>query len=256
MTPCTRSATVIAFILCISLPAWGQEYLLYAPQPATPGQETPSQEGVLVKEILIRKGDTLSGLSRKFSGHGKYYPQILLFNTIKNPDLIYAGNKLRVPLSHKESPELRKHKVSGDKKSPSKAESGTPEQSLPISSQSSDLPLSDLRGAGTGNSEAIRPRKKSAAPAKKSQPPEYPAVTDSRAPLPATQKSASPSSPEVDSAISGQKLFEAAVSSYRRDDCRNAIEQFDRYLADNSGSPLAADATLYKADCYLKLSAQ
>ncbi len=53
-----------------------------------------------------------------------------------------------------------------------------------------------------------------------------------------------------------QKLFETAVKAYRQDDCRTALELLDRYLADNSGSPLAADATLYKAECYLKLSAQ
>ncbi len=53
-----------------------------------------------------------------------------------------------------------------------------------------------------------------------------------------------------------QKLFETAVKAYRQDDCRTALELLDRYLADNSGSPLAADATLYKAECYLKLSVQ
>ena len=57
-------------------------------------------------------------------------------------------------------------------------------------------------------------------------------------------------------AASGHKLFEAAVKAYRQDDCRTALELLDRYLTDNSGSPLAADAQLYKAECYLKLSAQ
>jgi len=245
----------------------GQEYLLYAPQPVTPGQETPSQEGVLVKEIEIRRGDTLYGLSRKFSGHGKYYPQILLFNTIKNPDLIYAGNKLKVPLSHKEPHELtkstrasHKHKASSDKKAQLKAEtepSVTPStESSPISGQKTEIPLSEIKGAGAGNNGAGRLKKKGAASAKKSESIEYPVVPDSSTPLPAAQQSVPPSSPAVDSATSGQKLFEAAVKSYKRDDCRTALEQFDRYLADNSGSPLAADANLYKADCYLKLSAQ
>jgi outer membrane protein assembly factor BamD (BamD/ComL family) len=61
---------------------------------------------------------------------------------------------------------------------------------------------------------------------------------------------------EASEAASGQKLFESAVKAYRQDDCHAALELLDRYLADHSGSPLAADATLYKADCYLKLSAQ
>jgi len=53
-----------------------------------------------------------------------------------------------------------------------------------------------------------------------------------------------------------QKLFETAVKAYRQDDCRTALELLDRYLADNSGAPLATGATLYKAACYLKLSVQ
>jgi TolA-binding protein len=119
--------------------------------------------------------------------------------------------------------------------------------------------LSDLKRIGTGKTGASRTRKKDAVPAAKSQPLEYPVATESSTPstpLPEAQKSVSTPSPAVDSAITGQKLFEAAVKSYRQDDCRTALEQFDRYLADNSGSPLAADANLYKAECYLKLSAQ
>jgi TolA-binding protein len=58
------------------------------------------------------------------------------------------------------------------------------------------------------------------------------------------------------STVAGQQLFEKAVKAYRQDDYREALELFDRYLTDNPGSPMAADASLYKAECYLKLSAQ
>lgn len=271
---CTRSTTVIAaLILCMALPSWGQQYL-YAPQPVTSGQTPPSQDGILVQEIEIQKGDTLSALSRKFSGHGTYYPQILLFNSIKNPNLIYAGDTLKVPLSHDEPHGINrtdikptktshKHKASRLKKAHLKTGTQPPvRQSTgpsPISSPNTELSLSDLKSGGSRKIGAVRLKKKSAVPARKSQPAEYPVATESTTPstpLPAAQERASTTSPAADTAPTGQKLFEAAVRSYRRDDCRTALEQFDRYLADNSGSPLAADANLYKAECYLKLSAQ
>lgn len=101
MTPSTCRTSVIAFIICVALPAWGQQFLLYAPQPVSSGQKAPSQEGILVQEIEVKKGDTLYDLSHKFSGHGMYFPQILLFNSIKNPNLIYPGNILKVPVTQK-----------------------------------------------------------------------------------------------------------------------------------------------------------
>ena len=270
MTPCTRSTAVIALILCMALPARGQQFLLYTPQPSTSGQ-TPSQDGILVQEIEIQKGDTLSALSRKFSGRGMYYPQILLFNSIKNPNLIYTGDTLRIPLSHHEphdasrtdaKPEKPSHKPKASRvKKPRVRTVAQPpvRQSTgpaPILSPSTELSLSDLKSGGSGKNGASRLKKKAAVPATKSQPLEYPVATDSSTPLPEAQTSASTTSPAAVSAPTGQELFEAAVKSYRQDDCRTALEQFDRYLADNSGSPLAADANLYKAECYLKLSAQ
>lgn len=263
MTPCTRSTIVIAaLILCMALPAWSQQYLLYAPQPAPPGQKTSSPDGILVQEIEIQKGDTLSALSRKFSGRGTYYPQILLFNSIKNPNLIYTGDTLKIPLSHDEPHDVNSTDIKPTKKTSHKHKKASGGKKTPVrqstSRPSTELSLSDLKRGGAGKSGTGGPKKKSAVAAKKSQPVEPPVVTDSSPPLTETQKSTSTTSPAAESAatITGQKLFEAAVTSYRQDDCRTALELFDRYLEDNSDSPLAADATLYKAECYLKLSAQ
>jgi len=239
MTPLARSTIVIALCICLTPSAWGQQYLLYTPQPVPAGQKAAVHDGILVREIEIKKGDTLFALSRKFSGRGMYFPQILLFNSIKNPNLIYAGKSLKVPVAHNEAGDsdrsdagpavgIPKPQASGDKKKPAKTGNHAPIRhsapSSPVSSPSTELSLSDLKAGGTGKSKVVRTKKKAAAPA-------------------------------VDTAA-GQKLFEAAVKAYRQDDCRNALELFDRYLADNSGSPLAADANLYKAECYLKLSAQ
>ena len=85
---------------CLSpLPALAADYLLYTPEevqaePAPP----PAGDGVLVKRLTIRKGDTLSHISRKENGRASYYSQILLFNRIPNPDLIYAGDTILVPV--------------------------------------------------------------------------------------------------------------------------------------------------------------
>jgi len=268
MTPRTRRMTFIALIISIALPAWGQQYLLYSPQPVTSGQKAPAQDGVLVQEIEIQKGDTLSGLSRKFSGHGSYFPQILLFNTIKNPDLIYAGDTIRVPVSQNEvhgsdrtvsTPTKgvsRKSKPAGNTKStlktePLKAEDRQSSGAVKASTPNTELMLSDLKPTGKSKSSTGRLKRKTVVQSNKKQTHEAP---PEKSPSPML-KSSSPAVPAVDAAA-GQKLFEAAVKAYRHDDCRTALELLDRYLADNSASPLAADANLYKAECYLKLSAQ
>ena len=264
MTPSTSSTIVIALAISLAMPAWGQQYLLYTPQPATAELKAPPQDGILVQEIEIQKGDTLYDLSRKFSGRGMYYPQILLFNSIKNPDMIHSGKTLRVPVAHKEmhdseqvnnkSPDaVNKTKTSmKNKKTQLKpAVQSTPRQSdtvmSQISSASTELSLSDLKTVETKKKKESIIKKRNASHAKKKQSPVATAKTNSSPLTSAAHKS-------VDTA--GQKIFEAAVKAYRKDDCRTALELLDRYLIDNSGSPLAADANLYKAECYLKLSVQ
>lgn len=238
MTPLARHTTIIALLFCLAPPAWGQKYLLYTPQPAPSGQTAPAQEGILVQEIEIQKGDTLFDLSRKFSGLGMYFPQILLFNSIKNPNLIYAGKTLKVPVTQnaagdsgragaKSANEVSRPHV-GEKKRPSKAETRPAARQsaapAPVSSPSTEISLSDLKAEDKGKTKAAKSKKKAVAPAAK--------------------------------AAAGRELFDAAVKAYQKDDCRAALDLFDRFLAGNSGSPLAADASLYKAECYLKLSAQ
>ena len=268
MTLRTCRKTVVALIVCLSLPAWGQQYYLYTPHAVTPSQITSPQDGIMVQEVEIQKGDTLSRLSRKFSGHGMYFPQILLFNSIKDPDLIYAGKMLKIPVTKKRTNDSglkgtpspgasHKPKTSVDK---SKAEETSPgAQSavdVPVSTSSTELSLKDLKTVGTRKSTAGQNKKKNPLHSKKSKISKSSTVTGvSAAPLLETHGSADAAIPAVD-AHSGQKLFEAAVKAYRLEDCRTALELLDRYLADNSNSPLAADANLYKAECYLKLSAQ
>lgn len=100
-------------ILLATSSPWA-EYLLYTPQRVeAPTVPADPAEGVLVERVVIRKGDTLARISRKYIGTGRDFPQILLFNKIGNPDLIFAGATLLVPVT-KRKVSTPKH-VSGGK---------------------------------------------------------------------------------------------------------------------------------------------
>ena len=261
MTSRTRSTSILALIICVALPAWGQQYLLYTPQPTTSGQKELSKDGILVQEVTVQKGDTLYGISRKFSGHGMYYPQILLFNAIKTPGMIHPGNILKVPVTltspdgpapSEATPARPAHKPApqADKKSAAKSDVQpvVRQSTTPASTASSELSLSDLKSVGTGKTR-VSGRKKTAVQTRKVAAPAADGKKSESSPV-AAHKNSTKAVP------AGQKLFETAVKAYRNEDYRSAVDLFDRYLADNAASPLAADAHLYKAECYLKLSAQ
>jgi nucleoid-associated protein YgaU len=52
-----------------------------------------------VKYYVIRKGDTLSKIAKEFYGNAMEYPKIFEANreVIKDADLIYPGQKIRIP---------------------------------------------------------------------------------------------------------------------------------------------------------------
>ena len=104
--------TIIVSIVCLCgvQVCLGGDFL-YAPQPVT-GEV--GGEGVLVREVTVKRGDTLSKLSKQWSGRGYYYPQILLFNEIKNPHRISLGQVIRVPVSH--TAEAQQHQIKSTKK--------------------------------------------------------------------------------------------------------------------------------------------
>ena len=225
----------MAALLCsLALPAWGQQYYLYEPKAVVPEAGESSKDGVLVKEIPVRQGDTLYGISRKFSGHGVYYPQILLFNDIKNPDLIYTGDTLRIPLPHGET-----------------GETSLPAAKPRTKSHTSVKVRKELSAAIPKNVAAKR--KLPASEQKITESAADPRADQDRnrfdQPLPTPEpKKADVSIQGRATADGGQQLFEKAVKAYRQDDCRTALELFDRYLADYPASAMASDASLYKAE--------
>ncbi len=61
--------------------------------------QAPPQSGK-VEYYIIQKGDTLSAIAKKYLGNASAYPKIFEANreVIKDPDLIYPGQKIRIPL--------------------------------------------------------------------------------------------------------------------------------------------------------------
>lgn len=212
----TRSL-VIALAMVVTgaatVAAGGGEYLLYAPQQVeSPKIPENTAEGILVKSITINRGDTLSKLSKRYSGRAAFFPQILLFNHIKNPDLIYADKKLLVPVT------LRK--------------------------------VIDAHPAAKTRVKRARPstgvrRVKPSAVIKRAKP---------SAGVPHTVRIPSRAHALDNRQQFEQKLFDRGMAAFNSGNFRGAIAHFDEFLKTAPESPLAADATLYRAECYMKLS--
>lgn len=64
------------------------------------GVNSPAPSEV-VQYYTIESGDTLSKIAKEFLGNAMDYPKIFEANreVIKNPDLIYPGQKIRIPVT-------------------------------------------------------------------------------------------------------------------------------------------------------------
>ena len=184
----------VVAVLLASAPSVAEEFLLYTPKPAA-GDQLPSSpdQGVLVKRVTVKRGDTLAKLSRKHIGVSSWFPQVLLFNSIKNPDLIYIGDELLIPVS-------AGHKTSAEKTAPKKRPA------------------------------ARRPSLQPKAAAGRS-------IPETRPAFPREQES-----------------YQQATKAYQDGHYQKALKLFDRFLRKYPHSGHAADASLYRADCFLRLS--
>lgn len=200
------TAVTVAVVAIILVGAAGivyggaDEYRLYTPHP-TERIELPAtpEDGILVKTIIIQRGDTLSALSRKFFGREGLYPEFLPFNKIRNPDLIYAGEKLSLPLARgRETP--TQHKPEEKQKAARKTAVHVPRKESKIARHGITPPSAQA----VGTSETVE--------------------------------------------------FERAVKLYKQGKYRKALIALDGFLKRHPASILAADATLYRGDCYIHLS--
>lgn len=105
-----------------------------------------------------------------------------------------------------------------------------------------DIPLSELKRYESGGTKRRKP-------AAKKQPPAQPV---SKAPA---SKQTTPAA-AADKKVVKPGVYDQALSAYQRNEYAAAVALFDRFLAENPSSPLAAEASLYKAECYLKQSRQ
>jgi len=222
MTTSSRSILFLLLFSLLPLVAESSEYMLFSPRPLEGEVLMPERgKGVLVQRITIQQGDTLSQLSRDFSGKGSYFPQILLFNDITNPDLIFAGKELLVPVSKQ---------AAVSKNSPRRENVPQP------------VKKSTLRKPAP----AKLPGTKATAPAEKHK-------------LPVAEKpSAKKQLPDSTLLVNkGEQVsYSQAFNAYRREEYEKALALFSRFLERYPSSSMAPDASLYKAECLLKLSGQ
>lgn len=222
MTISTRSIVFLLLFSLLPLVAESSEYMLFSPRPLEGEVLMPERgKGVLVRRIIIQRGDTLSQLSRDFSGKGSYFPQILLFNDITDPDLIFAGKELMVPVSKQ---------AAVSKISP-------PRENVP-----QPLKKSALRKPAPAKQSGT----KTTAPTEKHKRP----VAD--------KPSAKKQLPDRRLLVNKgeQDSYSKAINAYRREEYEKALALFSRFLERYPSSSMAPDASLYKAECLLKLSGQ
>jgi LysM repeat protein len=196
-------SVLLSALLCPVL-CDAEEFLLYTPKEAA-GDQAPAspKEGVLVKRITVQCGDTLKKLSKQHIGVASYFPQVLVFNTIKNPDLIHPGEKLLVPVH---------------------------------------------RGEHAANKKAAKAKKHKAAASHQTR------RHKASSKISKTSKTSKPAAAAV--AVDEQESYQQAKRAYLNGDYQRSLELFDSFLRRFPRSTMAADASLYRADCLLRLSSQ
>jgi hypothetical protein len=248
----------------------GEDFLLYTPKPAEKDQAPVSpDEGILVRSITVKRGDTLSNISHKYIGRASWYPQVLLFNSIENPDLIYTGDKLLVPVPSEQAATVEK-KGAPEKKHPKaeKRHGARHRAAVPHKAAAQPeavQPKAEVVQPGTQKRKAVKPM---AAPREKINP--EPAATAGVKPVPVRPEVVrpKPAKPEVfrtarpeqslvrPVAIDEQGSYQQAKLAYLKGDYQTALELFTQFRSKYPGSTFSADVALYQADCLLHLSGE
>jgi LysM repeat protein len=337
------SFAIVVMLLSFSRPLWAQQFLIYSPKQVPKEEAKQTKDGILVHSVPVQNGDSLYSIAEKLIGNGMYYPQILLFNDIKNPHDIKPGDTIKVPVPkdkpvalEKKSPVAREKlskpsakeqmnalAIDGIPPELGKTVSAKPHDKAPVkrvvassvravkkpaakpgSGQLSELALSEIKPAPEGTKartatltenrsakvkkplKLIQPFKEKLHAALKKQPVSEDEVRPSLASRQAEQRQAFkiPISPdEIRPVVAAtryqdmepyqqqvyppqpmtaletsdsQRMYEQAIKAYRQDDCISALDLFGNFIATYPDLPQASDATLYKAECFMKLSRQ
>jgi len=229
MGPLIRSIIVLLAFMISGSYSFAEDYL-YLPQQVKKGESDQlGKDGVLVREVTVKKRDTLSGISKRYSGKGIYYPQILLFNNIKNPHWIHPGDVLRVPVTSKSSVTARQVSV------------GETEQTAQ---------------AVNGNETRRRPAAKKGKSRSSKHKDLAPQVANLHsAPSPLARESADTLKAQ-EIGLDEQTRYARALATARKGDCPESVKMFDEFIRLYPKSVLMSEATLNRAECYLKMSGQ
>ncbi len=204
------------------------------------------KNGVSYREVVVQKGDTLYSISRKYRKEGSSYAETLRFNDIEDSDQIVSGDIIKVPLN-------RVNKAKQIVQSKQLKVAAPAVQKPQVTAKAAQLPVP----AKTITQQAHTFSNNTTAKQKAIQSPEAAVIKPpAEAPSSLAKTSIPPPHAFTNNSTSRQQLFEQAIRSYRNSDCQTAIKLFGRFLAEPTSSVLAADASLFIADCYLKLVGQ
>jgi hypothetical protein len=262
---------LMATLLCPGL-APGEEFLLYAPKPAESAAVPANpEEGILVRNITIKGGDSLSKISREYSGHGSWYPQLLLFNKIKDPNLIYSGDTILVPISPErgvpaettapqKSAKVAKpgkgHKAVKTGKGAKAAKAGKVVKSA--AATKSAKPAKVVKPVKVSKVGKVQDEKRTepttvvspAAPGVKAPKAERPAK-------PAKVESAKPATSTAQVTMAGElDGFRQAKDAYLAGQYQKALDLFADFVRRFPNSSSVPEAELYRADSLLHLAGQ
>jgi nucleoid-associated protein YgaU len=97
--PALNSSTVAAPAATTPQPAAAASSNATTSQPAATAQPAPAAEQPAAKSVsyLIKKGDTLWDISATYYRNPWLYPRLAAANSIRNPDLIFAGTRIIIP---------------------------------------------------------------------------------------------------------------------------------------------------------------
>lgn len=213
------------------------------------------ENGVSYREVIVQKGDTIFGLALKYRHEGATYSEVVRCNDITDPDRVSVGDIIKIPLTNDRAAKQSKPPAAPVPHQPPAKPATPPSDEPSLSDVTIPDPPKDELPSAEDLVKPSRPVDTSFIPPPTLPPPPDPAPVATPVATPVAVKTAAQRLESFSNISSPRNnLFEQAVRSYRRNDCQTALQLFGRFLVENKNSQLAADVSVFIADCYLKLS--